>query len=245
MSTQCSGQIATSPSSRGPGAGPSSSIGKESTSVGSSLPRCAAFSSRIRAASTISTARWPSSTPTAARAAATGSRRSAGAADRSTGTATGIRGDDPLDEFVTDDVLAAELDEGDVFDLVEDVADHHQAGALVGRQIDLGDVAGDDHARAEAEPGEEHLHLLGRRVLRLVEDHEGVVQGAAAHEGERRHLDHVALEVAVDAIGVEHVVEGVEERPQVWIDLGLDVAGQEAEALAGLDRGPGEDDPLH
>ncbi len=128
---------------------------------------------------------------------------------------------------------------------VEDVADGDQAGALVGRQVDLGDVAGDDHAGVEAEPGEEHLHLLGAGVLRLVEDHEGVVEGAAAHEGERRHLDHVALEVAVDAIGVDHVVEGVEERPQVRVDLGLDVAGEEAEPLARLDRGPGEDDPLN
>src|SRR6185437_8217187 len=130
----------------------------------------------MRSASTISTARWPSSTPTAARAAATGSRRSAGTSDRSTGTVTVVGGDDPLDEFVTDDVLAAELDEGDVFDLVEDVPDDHQAGALIGRQVDLGDVAGHRHPRVEAEAGEEHLHLLGRGVLGLVEDHEGVVQ---------------------------------------------------------------------
>src|ERR1700753_3229376 len=118
MSTQYSGQIATSPSSRGPAAGPSSSIGNESTSVGLSLPRWSRFSSWIRSASTISTARWPSSTPTACRAAPTGSRRGTGTSDRSTGTVVG--GDDPLDEFVTDDVLAAELDEGDVFDLGQD-----------------------------------------------------------------------------------------------------------------------------
>ena len=62
-------------------------------------------------------------------------------------------------------------------------------GRLLARQVDLGDVAGDDHLRAEAEPGQEHLHLLGRRVLRLVEDDERVVERAAAHEGERRDLD--------------------------------------------------------
>src|SRR5665811_1715622 len=59
--------------------------------------------------------------------------------------------------------------------------------------------------------------------------------GAAAHEGQRGDLDHAALEVAVDPVGVEHVVERVEQRPQVWIDLGLDVARQEAEPLARLD----------
>ena len=44
----CSGQMTTSPSSRGPTAAPSSSIGKESTSVGPSLPRYSALSSAIR-----------------------------------------------------------------------------------------------------------------------------------------------------------------------------------------------------
>src|SRR5680860_895589 len=230
-SEQCSGQIVTSPSSRGPAVSPAPSSGKASTSVGASTPRCSRLSSRIRAASTSSTARWPSATPAAVNAAATASRRSSGTSARSTAIwrrrlpgrpafgVLAIGGDDPLHQLVADDVLAAEADEGDVLDLAEDVADDDQAGALVGRQVDLGDVAGDHHARVEAEPGEEHLHLLGAGVLRLVEDHEGVVEGAAAHEGERRHLDHTALEVAVDPVGVEHVVEGVEERPQVGVCL--------------------------
>ena len=68
-SVQCSGQITTSPSSRGPAAGPTPSTGKASTSVGASLPRCSRLSSRIRSASTSSTARWPSPTPAAASAA--------------------------------------------------------------------------------------------------------------------------------------------------------------------------------
>ena len=155
-----------------------------------------------------------------------------------------VGGDDPLHEPVADDVVAAEADEADVVDRREDLADDDEAGPLVGRQVDLGDVAGDDHLRAEAEPGQEHLHLLGARVLGLVEDHEGVIQGAAAHERQRRDLDDAALEVVVDAVGIEHVVEGVEERPQVGIDLGLDVAGQEPEPLPGLDGGAGEDHRL-
>ena len=117
-------------------------------------------------------------------------------------------------------------------------------GLLVARQVDLGDVAGDDHLRAEAEAREEHLHLLGARVLGLVEDHERVVERAAAHEGERRDLDHRALEVRGDALGVEHVVQRVEQRPQVRVDLRLQVAGQEAEPLAGLDGGAREDDAV-
>ena len=49
-SAQCSGQIATSPSSRGPAVGPVPSTGKASTSVGASLPRWSRLSSWIRSA---------------------------------------------------------------------------------------------------------------------------------------------------------------------------------------------------
>ena len=46
-------------------------------------------------------------------------------------------------------------------------------------------------------------------------------------------------------LGLEHVVERVVERPQVRVDLRQHVAGQEAEPLPRLDRGPGEDDAVH
>ena len=125
----------------------------------------------------------------------------------------------------------------------EDVPDLDQARRLLARQVDLRHVAGHDHPRAEAEPRQEHLHLLGRRVLRLVEDHERVVQRPPAHECERRDLDRPAVDVRVQAVGVHRVVERVEERPHVRVDLGEDVARQEAEPLPGLDCGPREDDP--
>ncbi len=103
-------------------------------------------------------------------------------------------------------------------------------------QVDLGDVAGDDHLRAEAEPGEEHLHLLGRRVLRLVEHDERVVERATAHVRERRDLDRAGGEQLRHELGVHHLVERVVERPQVRVDLVGQRAGQEAEPLPRLDR---------
>ena len=112
------------------------------------------------------------------------------------------------------------------------------AAAAVG-QVDLGHVAGHDDLRAEAEAGEEHLHLLGRGVLRLVEDDERVVERAAAHVRERRDLDRAALHQPRDDLGLEHVVERVVERAQVRVDLREHVAGQEAEPLARLDRRAG------
>src|SRR3954454_19049400 len=57
--------------------------------------------------------------------------------------------DDALDQAVAHDVLAAEADELDAVDLLEDVRDDDQARLLVAREIDLRDVARDDHLRPE------------------------------------------------------------------------------------------------
>ena len=120
------------------------------------------------------------------------------------------------------------------------VAEHDarflEARQLSARQIDLRDVAGDDGLRVVAEAREEHLHLLGGGVLRLVEDDERVVERAPAHERERRDLDGAALEHPARAIKIHHVMQRVVERAQVRIHLLGEIAGQEAELLAGFDR---------
>ena len=111
-------------------------------------------------------------------------------------------------------------------------------------QVDLGDVAGDDDLGAEAEAGEEHLHLLGRGVLRLVEDDERVVERPAAQERQRGDLDGAGGEQLGDRLGVDHVVQRVVERAQVGVDLLAERAGQEAEPLPRLDGRAAEDDPV-
>src|SRR6266581_1440128 len=93
-----------------------------------------------------------------------------------------VRVDDLADQPVPYDVVAGEPREVDVLDAVEDVLHHAEPADLAGRQVDLGHVAGHHHPRAEAEPGEEHLHLLGRRVLRLVQDDERVIQGVVGEQ---------------------------------------------------------------
>src|SRR5213075_3263454 len=77
---------------------------------------------------------------------------------------------------------------------------------------------------------------LRARVLRLVEDDERVVERAPAHEGKRRDLDHALLHVSGQPVRIEHVVERVEERPQVRIHLLEEGSGQEPEALPRLHR---------
>src|SRR5580704_14832420 len=99
-----------------------------------------------------------------------------------------VRVDDLAHQPVPDDIMAGQPREVDVLDAVEDVLDDTQPADLAGRQVYLGHVAGDHHLRAEAQPGEEHLHLLGRGVLRLVQDDERVIQSSATHVRQRRDL---------------------------------------------------------
>src|SRR6185503_9033085 len=126
----------------------------------------------------------------------------------------------------------------------EDAARLDQPAFLAAREIDLRDVAVDHRLGAEADARKEHLHLLGRGVLRLVEDDEGVVEGTAAHVGERRELDRAALEQLAGLLEAHQVVERVVQRPQVRVDLLREVAGQEAQALAGFHRGAYQHDAL-
>ncbi|MNH12414.1 hypothetical protein D3C79_719530 [compost metagenome] len=117
-----------------------------------------------------------------------------------------------------------------------------QAGFGAARQVHLGDVAGHHRLGVEADAGQEHLHLLGGGVLGLVQDDEGVIEGAAAHIGERRHFDDVALHQLLDALEAQHLEQGVIEGAQVGIDLLGEIPGQEAEFLTGFHRRAGQQD---
>ena len=151
--------------------------------------------------------------------------------------------DDVGDQPVPHDVGAGQLAEVEVVDAVEDLAHHLQAGHLAARQVDLRDVAGDDDLRAEPEPRQEHLHLFRRGVLGLVENDERIVKRAAPHVCQRGDFDRSRGHQLRNRLLVEHVVQRVVERAQVGVDLLGERAGQEAEPLARLDRGPREDDP--
>ena len=245
------------------GSSSSASIGNESTSVASSIPRCSLL--QARGSRPARRTRGRARRRRCPRAAST-RRASSTAPSTSTSLAAAVldldldhrlrsvarllrvqlvRLDDALHELVPHDVLVPEADERDAVDRPEDVLHLDQPRCLLARKVDLGDVARDDDLRAEAEPRQEHLHLLGRGVLRLVEDDEAVVQRTAAHERERCDLDRSALDVRVQLLGIHRVVQRVEERAHVRIDLREHVARQEAEPFAGLDRGPRQDDPAH
>src|SRR5919205_301285 len=122
--------------------------------------------------------------------------------------------DDVPHQAVADDVGGVQYGEADVVDSGEDLLDDAQARARSERQVHLRDVAGDHHLGAEAEAGQEHLHLFRRGVLRLVQDDEGVVQRPAPHVGERRDFNGAGSHQAGNRLRVHHVVERVVQRPQ-------------------------------
>ena len=86
---------------------------------------------------------------------------------------------------------------------------HLQSGNFIRPEINLGDIACHHHFRVEAEPGEKHLHLFGCGVLRLVQNHESIIEGASAHIGQRRHLNGAGSHEFRNGIGIEHVVHGI------------------------------------
>ena len=149
---------------------------------------------------------------------------------------------DARHQRMADHVLGDKIGEGDAAHFPEDIGGLDQAALLAPGEIDLGDVAGDHCLGADADARQEHLHLLRRGVLRLVENDEGMVQGPSAHVGERRDLDGLALEHLAHLVEAHQVVERVIERAQIGIDLLRQVPGQEAEALARFHRRPGQDD---
>ena len=71
-----------------------------------------------------------------------------------------------------------------------------------------------------------------------------MVERSPAHEGERRDLERSLLERLADALEPHQLVERVVERTQVRVDLLGEIAGQEAEPLAGFDRGARQDHAL-
>ncbi|VXC42365.1 hypothetical protein SPHINGOT1_10124 [Sphingomonas sp. T1] len=189
--------------------------------------------------------RWQSSAPLAVCGRPGGYPGMSGIAARGSGVAALIGFDDAADDRVADDVADGEAAHRDALDPLQtaDRIGQTRGGDAAG-DVDLLGIAADHHPAVLAEAGEEHLHLRGRRILRLVEDHERVGQRPAAHEGDRCDLDLAARDAAFDLLGGEAVVERIVQGTEIGVDLLLHVAGKEAQPLARLDRGARQDQTL-
>src|SRR5438105_3958576 len=135
----------------------------------------------------LSRARVEESSPTAPRAP--GTSRTWHSAARSGARILCVRLDDLAHQPVSDDVRVSQIVKSNAVDSWQDALDLHKSRLFPLRQVNLGLVAGDHRLRVNAQSGEEHLHLRGGRVLRLVEDDECVGERTAAHVCERRYFD--------------------------------------------------------
>src|SRR6185312_14334831 len=88
---------------------------------------------------------------------------------------------DALHEGMAHDVVCVEERERHSLHTAQHIDDMTETRLLAGWKVRLRDVARHDGLRAEADARQEHLHLLDGRVLRLIENNEGIVERAATH----------------------------------------------------------------
>ncbi len=109
---------------------------------------------------------------------------------------------------------------------------HHPVVTADTQVVALRDVVGQHHPRPGAQPGQHGQQHVAFQRLRLVDDDERVVQGAAANVGQRQHLEHAPREHLVEhrraGQALQRVEDGLRPRPHL---LAL-AAGQVAQILA-------------
>ena len=149
--------------------------------------------------------------------------------------------DDAGHQGVSDDICRLQLNPGNPLHRAQDPSGMEEARRLPLGQVELRRIPGDDDARPCTHPGEEHLHLGRGRVLGLIKNDKGIVEGATTHVGEGHHLDDFPVAVATDLIVIEHLVKGVIERAQVRVDLLLEITGKKAEFFPRFYRRAAED----
>ena len=155
-----------------------------------------------------------------------------------------IRAHDAAHQRVAHHVGAGKGDEGNPLDPGQRLHGIAQPRTHAVGQVHLAQIAGNDHGRIFPQPGQEHLHLHGGGVLALVQNDAGIGQRAAPHEGQRRDFYIAPLHAFGDLARRHHVVQRVIKRPEVGVHLVAHVAGQKTQLLPGLDRGPGQNNPV-
>ena len=112
-----------------------------------------------------------------------------------------------------DHVRFIEVHKGKTVYALQHIRSLEQAAAPGVRQIDLRNVTRDHRFRIKSQPRDKHLHLFRSCILRFIQDHERIIQRAPAHEGDRRDLDHIFLQIAINFLRLQHVIERVVKRP--------------------------------
>ena len=82
--------------------------------------------------------------------------------------------DNAGDKGVTHHILRREIVKGHAFDTLQNPFCLGQTRRHTARQIDLAAIARNHHTAALAQTGQEHFHLHGRGILRLVQNDKGI-----------------------------------------------------------------------
>src|SRR5262245_10568022 len=96
-----------------------------------------------------------------------------------------------------------------------------------------------------AKTGEKHLHLNRSCVLRLVQDHKGVGERAAAHEGERRNFNKTLLHHLLCSLEFHHVVKRIVEWAKVRVNFFSHITGEKPQLLSRFYRRTAKNDSLY
>ena len=134
-------------------------------------------------------------------------------------------------------VFAGEAHEGDAFNAFENRVDFQEAGTFLVFEVDLRQVAVDDDFRVGAHAREEHFHLFGRRVLRLVQNNQRGFQRASAHVGERNDLDDFVFSQQTKPVGADDREERIVKRPQIRMNFLIKIAWQKSKLFARFHHG--------
>src|SRR5262245_35878836 len=118
-----------------------------------------------------------------------------------------------------DHISLVEIRERKTLNVLEHIHSFQQATAAGVGEIDLRDVSRDYSLRVKTKSGHEHLHLLGSCVLRFVKNDKRIIQSTPAHERDGCNLDDVLFQITVHSLGIEHVIERVVKRTEIWIDF--------------------------
>ena len=145
---------------------------------------------------------------------------------------------------MADDIGLGQSDHSDALDAADPFHSVVQAAGTSGREVVLRGISGDHDPGIAAHPGQEHFHLGDGRVLAFIQNDHGVVQGSASHIGERGDFNQVACHISANLFEVHQIIEGVQQRPEIRIDFGFEIAWEEPKMFAGFDGGPDQNDFL-
>ena len=146
--------------------------------------------------------------------------------------------DDAPHKRVTHDIGAVQVNERDLFKITQNVLDMRKAIGTPDK-VALRGVSRNNECRIETQASQEHLHLLGRSILRLIQDNESVVERTPTHIRQRGDLDNASLHQLGCALGIHHIEQCIKERTHIRINLVFKRARQKAKVLAGFDNWSG------